>query len=131
MKISAIGLAGKRATLKVFILAVYFLSVSCLFAFASRNVPCVAQITAKVLSAKQYQKQITVSPEKTEVADFLDLEIEVTSVDSLPACEYKPGQRIKLVVVRDDINTYNRVKKNALIKPGTILKASIDHIADE
>lgn len=111
-------------------LAVYFAPQQ--QACASRNVACIAQITAKVLSASERSEEvvITYSPLETEMASFIDLEIEVASVDSAPACEYRVGQKIKLTIVRDDINDYNRVKKDAVIKPGTVLKGSIDHIGE-
>ncbi|PIP19938.1 MAG: hypothetical protein COT38_02810 [Candidatus Omnitrophica bacterium CG08_land_8_20_14_0_20_41_16] len=86
--------------IRVFILVVYFSSCFCFPVFASRNIPCIAQVTAKVLSSNERTEQVRRSSTETEIVSFIDLEIEVISVDSAPACEYKAGQKIKLTVVR-------------------------------
>jgi len=135
MKILVIGSDSKRTALKVFILTVYFLSCFCFLAFASRNEPCIAQITTKVLSSNKHTEQVKISPDETEMVSFVDVEIEIISVDSVPACGFRVGQKIKTAVVRDDIYAKakkgNRVKEDAVIKPGTVLKGSMDYIADE
>ncbi len=122
-------------SLKVFVLAVCFLLYFCFSAFASRNPPCVAQITAKILSSNERTEQVKISPDETEMVSVVDVEIEIISVDSAPACGFRVGQKIKTALVRDDIYAKakkgNRVKEDAVIKPGTVLKGGIDYIADE
>lgn len=116
---------------RIFFFGFCFLFCFCFSVWASRNIGCLALVTVKVLSSHEYVAKVKVSPTETEVINSIDLEVEINSVDSVMACEYRIGQKIKLTISRDDNYKYNRVKKNALIKPGTVLKGSIDHLADE
>jgi hypothetical protein len=84
-----------------------------------------------VLSADERAEQVEISPTETETDYIIYLEAEIVSVDTAPECGYKAGQKIKTTLVRGDANTGNRIRKDAVIKTGTVLKGGFEYVADE
>jgi hypothetical protein len=120
-----------RRNIKISVLAVCISICFSVPLFASRNPSCISQVTAKVLSADERAEQVEISPTETETDYIIYLEAEIVSVDTAPECGYKAGQKIKTTLVRGDANTGNRIRKDAVIKTGTVLKGGFEYVADE